>query len=58
MKRVHLDDYEDVILVKLRPGHKDSALGVMIKTLETPNGAMWCFTSAGWRTTLGSSRRH
>ena len=34
MKRVHLDDYEDVILVKLRPGHKDSALGVMIKTLK------------------------
>lgn len=34
MERVHLDDYEGVILVKLRPGHKDSALGVIIKTLK------------------------
>lgn len=31
---MHLDDYEGVILVKLRPGHKDSALGVIIKTLK------------------------
>ncbi|MBL7087294.1 hypothetical protein [Acidovorax sp.] len=34
MERVHLDNYENVILVKLRPGHKDSALRVIFKALQ------------------------
>lgn len=34
VERVQLDNAEDVILIQLRPGHKDSALRVIGKTLQ------------------------
>jgi len=34
MERVQLDGYEDVILIQLRPGQKDSALRVIAKALQ------------------------
>lgn len=48
MERVHLDDYEGVILVKLRPGHRDSARGVIVKALKRWQQRGGCGVCPGW----------